>query len=187
MQPLYVVNDVPDNDRTLAVSTIIDNELKATLVKKTLTKATYARVCKLKALVHTLMSRPEASIGELAVALECSPSGVRNYIRDLEALEVVEVARYLPCCKNASGRPVYRIGSNRDRARAIVSWGPVTPEKPSSRTFTLKFTDDSPRMKSRIKDEPTRDAPKADITNIRDPLVAALFGEVRSVTANTAN
>jgi hypothetical protein len=161
-------------------SPVCDSELYSILVKKTLTKATHARVCKLKKLVHTLLNRPETPADELAAVLKCSPSGMKRYIRDLEALQVIEVARYIPYRQNASGRPVYRLGSNHERVKAIISWGAFSREKEPYAIPAIDFTDGPPAINRDLGNKPKK-SDRIKTTHNRDPLVAALFGEARKL------
>ena len=154
-----------------------DDELRLVLVRQTLTRATQGRLIRLKALVQALTNGQEMLTDELSDALLCSHSAVRKYVRELQSIGVVEIARYEPHGAIVSGRPVYRLGSDKQRIMAIISWSVTERQKQSKHQRSTAFTDICSGRVHILEDDLPQNYSPSKIKYCRDPLVAALFGE----------
>jgi hypothetical protein len=161
----------------LSILSCDDADLQALLVRQTLTRATYARLLKLKTVVRVLTGYSELPADALAGAVGCSGNAIRTYIRQLQDIEVIEVARYEPLDGLKEGRPVYRLGPNKGRAEAILVWDAIEPKKQFTELRPARFTETHPGRVHILEDDVPHHYQPSSTKHSRDPLVAALFGD----------
>jgi hypothetical protein len=174
---VITVDETNAPELPLSILSCDDADLQTLLVRQTLTRATHARVLKLKTLVRVLTRCGELLADELASAVGCSGNAVRKHIRQLQDLEVIEVARYEPLHGLKEGRPVYRLGPNKGRAEAILVWGAIEPKKKFTELRPARFTETHLGRIHILEDDLPHHYQPSSTKHSRDPLVAALFGD----------
>lgn len=161
----------------LSVSQYHDAELQGILERKTLTRATHGRILKLKNLVRAITNCKELRVDKLAEAVGYSESLVKKYVRQLQSVDVIEIARHEPFAGVVGGKPVYRLGPNRERAEAILSWDVSEPEPKVRELRPVAMCEHRPGKVHILIGDMPRHSPPSVIKNVRDPLIAALFGD----------
>lgn len=159
-----------------ATSTSGLSRLETVFGKKRSTKATQVRLGKLSALVQDLTGLHEASVSDLSFALQSSKSGARRWIKDLEAIAVIEVVRYDHVLKKDRSHPTYRLGQNQEVIKALLSIDQMTLEQSYCATSLINFNQDSPIITYNDDGDEWAVSSVEFATN-RDPLVTALFGK----------
>jgi len=178
-----------------------NDELLSMLAHQTLTHATHRKIVKLQALVQACREGRELLAGELANVLGCSMSAVGRYISELERLQVIRVARYTKHAGAGPRLPVYGLGRSLQNVGAVMSWkpsdllsagvpAPKVPKKGKARPSTSVASRTRDMNKGgastevdgvqvhMCEDGPNHRYRPSTVTYRRDPLVAAMFGEV---------
>lgn len=161
-------------------------ELRSTVIPHPVTRTGNRKLFKLTALIDALLVHKEMLAGDLADVLGCSMPAVKMYIRELQDITLIEIARYIECRRPGHRRPVYRATANQHRLVEFFSLAPL------DRTFSKSIDCDRENQKRKpkacagvspinmhnVKDSSSDAGQVKPIKNCRDPLVAALFGQI---------
>ncbi|MCG2584440.1 winged helix-turn-helix domain-containing protein [Massilia sp. TS11] len=145
------------------------------------TSATQRRIENMQKLIKELANH-EMLADEIAWFLKFSPSGARKYIRDLREAGVIELARYVEGTATYLGKAVYQITPDPERVKAFLA-AIVQPkrEAPAARRERPSLREQNMAGSGRhfhILADDTHYAIRVNRTPVmRDPLVAALFGD----------
>jgi hypothetical protein len=142
------------------------------------TVATRRRMDNLRIIIDTITT-VEMELDDICALLGFSPSGGRKYIQELRGAGVIELARYVGGTDTYLGRPHYRLSPHQALVSAFLSQldplVPAPPRKPAGKQPTpalpgssIHLMTDDTYFSVRVNRAPA----------VRDPLVAALFGDV---------
>lgn len=153
----------------------------STLKRVRTTTATARRVENMQGLISELATR-DMLADEIAWFLKFSPSGTRKYVRELRDAGVIEVAHYVEGKENYIGKAVYQLTPDQERIKDFLA--AIAEPKLEGKT---------PPQRLKLREQSLAEAGRhlhimADDTHYvirvhrkpagRDPLVAALFGNV---------
>jgi hypothetical protein len=146
------------------------------LAQQNLTYPTYRRIIRLQTLVLALSEREEMVAEEIAGLLHCSLSAVRNYVHQLTQVDIIAV-RYQESCGPIRRHAIYRLGANGKGVEAIILWKRGEPAKNRCTNRNQLSTTEVGVSIHLLEDGFSHAYRLAQPEKLRDPLVAALFGE----------
>jgi hypothetical protein len=141
------------------------------------TVATRRRMDNLRIIIDTIAT-VEMDIDDICALLQFSPSGGRKYIQELRGAGVIDLARYVGGTATYIGRPHYRLSPDQSLVSAFIAQldpkVPAPPRKPAGKSLqpvtpgsSIHLMTDDTHFSVRVNRMPA----------VRDPLVAALFGD----------